>query len=182
MIVKGFVIFEKTLLSRKESHNLVWSCAISNIFYCAPHEKVLKKCLLWTDLKEMTWSRNSTLRCYGYFFLPIYLSTYLVPPSSHLTSVARNGSISSYSFSFVETWYNYPQREMGRQKVFPITPIKLLVIVKYGSLWSKWIYFGWYNSAELLEINFQRFLLKQNFLISCYLCSKINVLLFISTQ
>ena len=27
--------FERTLLSRKESHNLAWSCAISNVFYCA---------------------------------------------------------------------------------------------------------------------------------------------------
>ena len=35
MIVKGCVIFERTLLSRKKSHNLAWSCAISNIFYCA---------------------------------------------------------------------------------------------------------------------------------------------------
>ena len=34
MIVKGCVIFERTLLSRKKSHNLAWSCAISNIFYC----------------------------------------------------------------------------------------------------------------------------------------------------
>ena len=34
MIVKGCVIFERTLLSRKKSHNLVWSCAIINIFYC----------------------------------------------------------------------------------------------------------------------------------------------------
>ena len=35
MIVKGCVIFERTLLSRKKSHNLAWSCAISNNFYCA---------------------------------------------------------------------------------------------------------------------------------------------------
>ena len=35
MIVKDCVIFERTLLSRKESHNLAWSCAISNDFYCA---------------------------------------------------------------------------------------------------------------------------------------------------
>ena len=27
MIVKGCVIFEKTILSRKKSHNLAWSCA-----------------------------------------------------------------------------------------------------------------------------------------------------------
>ena len=35
MIVKGCVIFERTLLSRKKSHDLPWSCAISNIFYYA---------------------------------------------------------------------------------------------------------------------------------------------------
>ena len=35
MIVKGCVIFERTLLSRKKSHNFAWSCAISNIFYYA---------------------------------------------------------------------------------------------------------------------------------------------------
>ena len=35
MIVRGCVIFERTLLSRKKSNNLAWSCAISNIFYCA---------------------------------------------------------------------------------------------------------------------------------------------------
>ena len=34
MIVKGFVIFERTLLSRKESHNFAWSCAIRYVFYC----------------------------------------------------------------------------------------------------------------------------------------------------
>ena len=34
MIVKGCVIFERTLLSHKKSHNLAWSCAIGNIFYC----------------------------------------------------------------------------------------------------------------------------------------------------
>ena len=34
MIVKGFVIFERTLLFRKESHNLAWWCAISDVFYC----------------------------------------------------------------------------------------------------------------------------------------------------
>ena len=33
MIVKGCMIFERTLLSRKKSHNQ-WSCAISKIFYC----------------------------------------------------------------------------------------------------------------------------------------------------
>ena len=34
MIVKGYVIFERTLLSRKKLHKIAWSCAISNIFYC----------------------------------------------------------------------------------------------------------------------------------------------------
>ena len=33
--MKGCVIFERTLLSRKKSHNLAWSCAISNMFYSA---------------------------------------------------------------------------------------------------------------------------------------------------
>ena len=64
------------------------------------------------------------------------------------------------------------QREIGRQKAFPITPIELLVIAKYGSLWTKWIYFGWYNSAELLEIEFQRFLFQHRFLILWILCTK----------
>ena len=35
MIVKGCLIFERTQLSRKKSHNLAWSCVISSIFYCA---------------------------------------------------------------------------------------------------------------------------------------------------
>ena len=34
MIVKSCVIFERSLLSRKKSHNLAWSCAISSLFYC----------------------------------------------------------------------------------------------------------------------------------------------------
>ena len=34
MIVKGCVIFERTLQTRKKSHNLAWSCVISNVFYC----------------------------------------------------------------------------------------------------------------------------------------------------
>ena len=38
MIVKGCVIFERTLLSRKKSHSL----AISNIFCCAPVRPVLR--------------------------------------------------------------------------------------------------------------------------------------------
>ena len=46
---------------------------------------------------------------------------------------------------FQPQYASFAQREMGRQKVFPITPIELLVITKYGSLWTKWIYFGWYN-------------------------------------
>ena len=40
MIVKGCVIFERTLLSRKKSHNLAWSCAISNIFYCGIEARI----------------------------------------------------------------------------------------------------------------------------------------------
>ena len=54
MIVKGCVIFERTLLSRKKSHNLAWSCAISNIFYSA--EKASSLCfkeqvLIYTSKK-----------------------------------------------------------------------------------------------------------------------------------
>ena len=57
MIVRGCVVFERTLLSRKKSHNLPWSCAISNIFYCdvvwqksvLPCKRFnLKKMTLWT--------------------------------------------------------------------------------------------------------------------------------------
>ena len=32
--MKGCVIFDRTLLSRKKSHNLAGSCPISIIFYC----------------------------------------------------------------------------------------------------------------------------------------------------
>ena len=46
MILKGCVIFERTLLSRKKSHNLAWSCAISNIFYCVPQGKAKRSQLI----------------------------------------------------------------------------------------------------------------------------------------
>ena len=58
MIVKGCMIFERTLLSRKKSHNLAWSCAINNIFYCETTEEIAKincqtsEICRWCDIAE----------------------------------------------------------------------------------------------------------------------------------
>ena len=46
MIVKGCVIFERTLLSRKKSHNLAWSWAISKIFYCVLETSCAKNLMI----------------------------------------------------------------------------------------------------------------------------------------
>ena len=58
MIVKGRVIFERTLLSRKKSHNLAWSCAISNIFYCAQRHSQLTVLLYFTSSWNKMLFRN----------------------------------------------------------------------------------------------------------------------------
>ena len=61
MIVKGFVIFERTLLSRKESHNLAWSCAISDVLYC--EALVDNNGHSWQDFSQ--WF-SSTFFCVSY--------------------------------------------------------------------------------------------------------------------
>ena len=62
MIVKGCVIFERTLLSRKKSHNLALSCASSNLFYCASVKK---------DLAAFT-KKNSKVLTAGFFVSQLY--------------------------------------------------------------------------------------------------------------
>ena len=57
-----------------------------------------------------------------------------------------------------------PQREMGRQKVFTYTLPESLFAAKYGSLRTKWIYFGLFNLSELLNMIFQRLAFSYKFL------------------
>ena len=47
------MIFERTRLSRKKSHNFAWSCAISNIFYCA----MLCRQIWIKFMPKITWFR-----------------------------------------------------------------------------------------------------------------------------
>ena len=68
MIVKGCVIFERTLLSRKKSYNLAWSCSISNIFYCALFTMFKIGCFLlghWSSALRLSQIKHcqDTLHC-----------------------------------------------------------------------------------------------------------------------
>ena len=49
--MKGYIIFKRTLLSRKKSHNLAWSCAISNIFYCVTLKNKFGDVNVWFTLQ-----------------------------------------------------------------------------------------------------------------------------------
>ena len=60
MIVKGCVNLEKTLLSRKKSHNLAWSCAISNVFYCESAADVVHK--LSDQIASLFWKKTRPRR------------------------------------------------------------------------------------------------------------------------